>query len=50
MSGVGFDCTFTFVHSALLGVVFCLDFRPFFIFSLVHLPGVFPLFFKFFLM
>ncbi len=33
------------MHSAILGVVFCLDFSPFFFSSsLVPLPGVFPLF------
>jgi len=35
------------VHSALWGVVFCLDFGPFFFSSLVPLPGVFPSFIYF---
>ncbi len=30
--------------SALLSVIFCLDFIPFFFSSLVPLPSVFPLF------
>jgi len=32
-----------FLHFALLGVVFCLDFSPFFFLLLFPLPGVFPL-------
>jgi hypothetical protein len=37
------------VCSTFSGVVFCLDFSPFF-FSLVPLPGVFPLFIYLFIM
>jgi hypothetical protein len=32
------------VGSGLLGVIFCLNFSPFFFSSLVPLPSVFPLF------
>jgi hypothetical protein len=37
----------TVVCFAFLGVVFCLDFDPFFFSSLVLLPSVFPLFLYF---
>jgi hypothetical protein len=49
MSGVGFDCTFTSVHSALSGVIFCLEFCPFFFFLLFPCQVFFLYLFIYFL-